>query len=67
MREHQAGMEKAGTIEHGGAGRGAYWTLRPDIHRRLADAGHHERNRRIDWEAAKTRLLGILIERARRG
>ena len=67
MREQLASMEKAGYIEHGGTGRGAYWTLRPELHRRLAGAGHHERDRRIDWEAAKTRVLSILMERAKRG
>lgn len=67
MREQLASMEKAGYIEHGGTGRGAYWTLRPELHRRLAGDGHHERDRRIDWEAAKTRVLSILMERAKRG
>ncbi len=67
MRESLADMEKRGYIEHGGSGRGAYWTLRPELHRRLAETGHHERDRRIDWEAAKARMLSILIERARRG
>ena len=67
MRETLAEMEKAGYIEHGGTGRGAYWTLRSDIYKRLAESGHHERDRRIDWEAAKTRVLSILMERAKRG
>lgn len=67
MREHLASMERAGTIEHGGSGRGAYWMLRPALHRRLAEPGHPERDRRIDWEAAKARVLSILMERARRG
>jgi len=67
MREHLASMERAGTIEHGGSGRGAYWTLRPALHRRLAEPGHPDRDRRIDWEAAKARVLSILMERARRG
>lgn len=67
MREHLAAMEKSGYIEHGGSGRGAYWTLRPELHRRLSEVGHHERDRRIDWEAAKTRVLSILMERAKRG
>lgn len=67
MREHLASMERAGYIEHGGSGRGAYWTLRPALHRQLAEPGHPERDRRIDWEAAKARILSILMERARRG
>jgi len=67
MREHLANMERASYIEHGGSGRGAYWTLRPVLHRRLAEPGYSERDRRIDWEAAKARVLSILMERARRG
>ncbi len=67
MRESLASMEKAGYIEHGGSGRGFYWVLRPELYRRLAEDGHPERDRRIDWEAAKTRVLSILMERGRRG
>lgn len=67
MREHLAAMEKNDYIEHGGSGRGTYWTLRPELYRRLAGASHHERDRRIDWEAAKTRVLSVLMERAKRG
>lgn len=67
VRESLAEMEKCGYIEHGGTRRGAYWTLHPELHRRLAETGHHERDRRIDWEAAKTRVLSILMERAKRG
>ncbi len=67
MREVLAAMEKAGYIEHGGTGRGAYWTMRPEFHRRLTETGRSEQNRRIDWEAAKTRVLSILMERSRRG
>jgi ATP-dependent DNA helicase RecG len=33
----------------------------------LAEPGQAERDRRITWEAAKTRVLSILMERARRG
>lgn len=50
-----------------GTGRGAYWTLRPEVHEKLAPDGHPERARRIDWEAAKTRVLSVLMERAKRG
>jgi ATP-dependent DNA helicase RecG len=67
VRETLAEMEKSGFIEHGGTGRGSYWAIRPEVHRRLAEKGHHERNRRIDWEAAKTRVLSILMERDKRG
>lgn len=61
-------METAlGYLERGGTGRGTYWTLRPHLHRKLAAPGHPERDRRIDWEAAKTRILSVLKDRARRG
>ncbi|PKN28383.1 MAG: AAA family ATPase [Deltaproteobacteria bacterium HGW-Deltaproteobacteria-21] len=56
-----------GFLERGGTGRGTYWTLRYDLHRRLSAPGHPDRDRRIDWEAAKTRVLSILMERTRRG
>ncbi|MFO1432661.1 MAG: ATP-binding protein [Candidatus Competibacteraceae bacterium] len=56
-----------GYLERGGTGRGTYWTLRTDLHRRLSAPGHPERDRRIDWEAAKTRVLSVLMERAKRG
>jgi len=55
-----------GYLERGGTGRGIYWTLRPDLHRRLSVPGYPERDRRIDWEAAKTRILSILKQRAER-
>lgn len=64
LNEMETGM---GYLERGGTGRGTYWALRPDLHRRLAGPGHPERDRRIVWEAAKTRILSVLKERARRG
>jgi len=67
MRETMATMEKYGYIEHGGSGRGTYWTLRRELHQKLAHGQAQERDRRIDWEAAKTRVLSILMERAKRG
>lgn len=54
-------------LERGGSGRGTYWTLRPDLHRQLAGPGHPERDRRIDWEAAKMRVLSVLKQRGKRG
>lgn len=66
-RETLSRMERdLGYIERGGAGRGTYWALRPALHRRLAAPGHPERDRRIDWEAAKTRVLSVLRQRAQR-
>ncbi|MCP1714262.1 ATP-dependent DNA helicase RecG [Methanocalculus alkaliphilus] len=56
-----------GYLERGGTGRSTYWTLRPDLHLRLMAPGHPERNRRIDWEAAKTRILSVLRQRSMRG
>ncbi len=66
MRNHLAGMEQAELIEHGGQGRGGYWCIRPELYQRLADDEQAESRRRIDWEAAKTRVLSVLVERARR-
>ena len=67
-RETLSRMElDLGYLERGGTGRGTYWSLRPDLHRRLSAPGHPERNRRIDWEAAKTRVLSVLMDRAKRG
>lgn len=54
-------------IERGGTGRGTYWTLRHDLHRKLSVPGHPERDRRIDWEVAKTRVLSVLMERSKHG
>jgi len=59
-------MEQHELIERGGTGRGTYWTLKPKVHELLAAPGHPERDRRIDWEAAKTRVLSILMERSKR-
>jgi len=68
VREALSRMElDLGYLERGGTGRGTWWNLRPDLHRRLSAPGHPERDRRIDWEAAKTRVLSVLMDRARRG
>ena len=56
-----------GYLERGGTGRGTYWILRSDLYQRLSGPGHPERDRRIDWEAAKTRVLSVLKQRAERG
>jgi ATP-dependent DNA helicase RecG len=66
-RETLVGMEKAGYIEHGGTGKGAYWTIRAELHQQLVGDGRSDKRRRIDWEAAKTRVLSILMDRAKRG
>jgi ATP-dependent DNA helicase RecG len=54
-------------LERGGSGRGTYWILRSDLHRKLSASGHPERDRRIDWDAAKTRILSVLKQRFERG
>lgn len=53
-----------GYLERGGTGRGTYWILRHDLHGRLISSGQPDRDRRIDWEAAKTRILSVLKVRA---
>lgn len=67
LREVLSEMERRNYIEHGGTGRGSYWCLHPELYRRLADDEESESRRRIDWEAAKTRVFSILMDRARRG
>lgn len=52
-----------GYLDQDWTGRGTYWVLRPDIHRRLMAPGHPDRDRRIDREAAKTRVLSVLRQR----
>jgi ATP-dependent DNA helicase RecG len=37
------------------------------VHRKLARPGDPERDRRTDWEAAKTRVLSVLAQRAAKG
>lgn len=56
-----------GYLERGGAGRGTWWRLKPALHRRLEGAGHAERDRRIDIDVAKTRVLNMLKARQQRG
>jgi len=68
VREILAEMDRNfGYVERGGTGRGTYWTLRPEIHARIAAPGHPERDRRLDWEAIKTRVLSVMKQREQRG
>jgi ATP-dependent DNA helicase RecG len=56
-----------GFLDRGGSGRSTYWTLRRAVHGRLAAPGSVDSDRRIDWEAAKTRVLSAIRQRALRG
>ncbi|MBM4320015.1 MAG: AAA family ATPase, partial [Deltaproteobacteria bacterium] len=67
-RELLGQMEREfGYLERGGTGRGTYWRLNHSLHHRLAGPGQPERDQRIEWETAKTRLLDILRQRSERG
>jgi len=67
LRSVLADMEGLHYLERGGTGKGTYWTLSSELHHRLQAGIKLEHSRRIDWEAAKTRVLSILMERSRRG
>jgi ATP-dependent DNA helicase RecG len=67
-REILSRMERnLGYLDRGGGGRGTYWTLRAALHQRIAAPGDLERDRRLDWEALKTRVLSVICRRAHRG
>lgn len=66
MRECLATMEQHGYVERGGSGRSTYWSMSSGLYNQLSQDGNSEKRRRIDWEAAKTRVLSILMERAKR-
>lgn len=53
-------------LERGGVGRGAWWRMKPLLHRKLEGLGNAERDQRIDWDVAKTRVLNMLKQRAKR-
>ncbi len=65
-RETLTRLEQYGHLEHGGSGRGSYWTLQPALYQQLTGNQGYSR-RRIDWDAAKTRIYSILKERAQHG
>jgi ATP-dependent DNA helicase RecG len=50
-------------IERGGSGAGTYWRLCSQIHRQIKAPGHPDRSRRIEIEAAKTRIVSVLKQR----
>jgi ATP-dependent DNA helicase RecG len=66
VREILSTMENLGYVEHGGTKRSAYWCMVPTLYNRFNKDGNAEKRRRIDWDAAKTHILSILIERSRR-
>lgn len=67
-REVMASIERdRGYVERGGMGRTAYWTLPPHLLAQLAPGAQGEREQRIAWEAAKTRVINVLRQRAARG
>ena len=50
-------------IERGGSGAGTYWRLCSSVHRQIKAPGHPDRSRRIEIEAAKTRIVSVLKQR----
>lgn len=66
-RESLSRLEKYGYLERGGTGQGTYWLMATELYRRLSAPGYPERDRRIDWETAKTRVLSVLKLRAGKG
>lgn len=66
VRETLSRMErKHGYLERGGTGRGTYWTLARGLASGLLPKSKDQT--RIDWEAAKTRVLSILKQRTKAG
>jgi len=63
LSEMETGL---GYLDRGGTGRGTYWTLNTPTHSRLCAGRIPNGHRRLDWEAAKTRVLSILRQRANR-
>ena len=50
-------------LERGGTGKGTYWKLKTEFHKRISATGHLERDSRIDWDTAKTEILSVLKQR----
>lgn len=66
VRETLSRLERDdGFIERGGTGRGTYWTMSRTLSKRLIPDSKDQS--RIDWEAAKTRVMSILKEQAKAG
>ena len=56
-----------GYLVHGGEGPGVYWALRPGIFDKMSEATGTLQNGRIDWDMMRTKVLGIVRERAEQG
>ncbi|MCU0661756.1 MAG: hypothetical protein MUC50_05455 [Myxococcota bacterium] len=56
-----------GYLERGRTGRGTDWRRVASVRRALAGPGDPDRDRRTNWEAAKTGVLSTLRQRAERG
>ncbi|MFY9180132.1 MAG: ATP-binding protein [Venatoribacter sp.] len=68
IKEKLASLVKNGYLEQGGHGKGSYWSIAPSLYRKLVDDDtNNESRRRIEWDAAKTRVLSMLMDRAKRG
>ena len=66
MRNTLSRMEREyGWLERGGSGRGTYWILNRALAKQLRPEGANRQQVRIDWEAAKTRVLSVLKQRSR--
>jgi ATP-dependent DNA helicase RecG len=62
MRATLSRMERdCGWLVRGGSGRGTYWMLSPALAKQLNPSG--KAHTRIEWEAAKTRVLSVLMQR----
>ncbi len=54
-------------LKRGGGGRGTYWTISRSVHQSLMAPGNFDSKQRMDWDASKTRVLSILMQRAKKG
>jgi ATP-dependent DNA helicase RecG len=62
-----AHSQRHGYLDRGGTGRGTYYVLDHELYRQLAGPGDPDKFGRIEWEAAKVRILSVLKQRATRG
>jgi ATP-dependent DNA helicase RecG len=62
-RETLTTLETLGVIEHGGSGRGVFYRFTRTAMDELGDSIGYDRDRRLEWEAIKTRVLSVLQDR----